>query len=370
MTSELRACCWLSAKPISLGADSLGAVVYVAEEAMKGDGVGVGRVREICGECVGNNGGILPGLAEGKLCLNNVPETETEIETGGYEDFETWVEIEGIDAVNEELKRLGNENNDQESSPFHLPITVLVVPELPKMALVEVELAGGVANARASKILGGVKESSQEFVNNDNGAIKVLDGGWDLGYNSTIQGSMLKTKAKINAKTKTRIRLLEKCMCAVWGTTTTVEEGEGDVTFEELETCLLKIFGAMANSVKNEAMMNSSESCLSVRLWHKFDEEGVVKDAAQRALGRVSGLEEAALSIAKGERAKRAKNTSQPFTPTKLTFCSAQLNNLKLVQRTFCSNLSAFSSIQFRRKLRFLFRIDEPKFNSLSLSLD
>ena len=103
----------------------------------------------------------MPGLAEGKLCLNNVPETETEIETGGYEDFETWVEIEGIDAVNEELKRLGNENNDQESSPFHLPITVLVVPELPKMALVEVELAGGVANARASKILGGVKESSQ-----------------------------------------------------------------------------------------------------------------------------------------------------------------------------------------------------------------
>ena len=171
--------------------DVLGGVVYLSSDVVvssEEDG-GVGssvvvdngvlvRAERICKERLTENGGITPGHIDGTS-----PHAGGDEELyGGFEDYDTWKEVMGDDAVLPQ----NNTNNDD----IIVPLLMIALPQMPMGAVAEVELV--CVTSRASSCLELVTsevvchhQSKDGVVGDSATTPSPSEMVWDLGYNET-----------------------------------------------------------------------------------------------------------------------------------------------------------------------------------------
>jgi diphthine-ammonia ligase len=108
--------------------DIVGSLIYVAA-SVRNEGNVITRLDSITAESVTNNSSIIPGTIDSLHHHATLPELH-----GGYEDAGTW----------EEMKK--NQNTEDSLRPV-CPTLVVCIPEMPKDALVEVEVISATVDA-------------------------------------------------------------------------------------------------------------------------------------------------------------------------------------------------------------------------------
>ena len=174
------AACVLDALNGSLD-DILGCVVYINSVDVECDSVKVWEdVEKICKSQIRTNGGVVAGKVDGRIINND--------EYGGYEDYETWKEMESKNILSNP-----KENEIENGGIRH--ILAIALPQMPKGALSEVELV--CATKKATSCLD--MNSSSSWTVEENGGLPHSHHqinsriNWDINNDNECAGT-LKTK--------------------------------------------------------------------------------------------------------------------------------------------------------------------------------
>ncbi|GMH54398.1 hypothetical protein TrST_g10535 [Triparma strigata] len=265
-----------------------GIVVYVTEDAVEGGEDCFAVIKEVARDQVKCNGTIVKGRAEG---LSEEGEGEGEL-WDGYEDEETWreitggvssedVEIDGVDAV-----------------PMDIPISIVVVKDLPVGASIEIEVLNGTEKLSRLGF-----ESKELNIGGGGGGGGVLMSNvlsdrpilWETGYYDQEEyesevlvyksGSVTEVSDFEGFATTCKVRFSDEVAAIILTETRKSEERSG-VGGGKVEYALAQI-ATMIWKAKKEANLGTDLGC--VRLYYKGGGQWKAREI-EEAWAKVSDL--------------------------------------------------------------------------------
>lgn len=199
-------------------------------------------LRSICSEMVSKtNGHVVPGAVDSLLSSSEM--------YGGYEDEGTWREM---------TKQEGEIKSD-------IPFLMVVIPEMPVGALVEIEAIA--VTARAASSLGKKIYLSEENAPFDDDAKNLQLPEWDIGHDFPIESQLQTSNFNYYAATL--------CMgfgCAAMSTVVASPSEKHNILILDPDMMLSKMLYNMRSSLANAFL--SPKEIFHVRLYYAVGEDG------------------------------------------------------------------------------------------------
>jgi len=233
--------------------DSMGILVYLSSDLWKNcdnDSTEIwNKARNICRESLSKNGGVVAGYIDERK--------ETTEDFGGYEDEETYREMEQRSSFDDEISN--------KSVRTMIPITIIAIPQMPVGALAEIEIVGGTSKAISCL---GIESNSIEDTIVETADTDVYYGKASVTWNCGYDNVHTKFDTMLPMKVSSHVRYIPGCCAMAWVSASPKDSSEmrATVSSTNLEVVLSEVMYQIIQCAEMAGM--NMDHILHIRLYY------------------------------------------------------------------------------------------------------